>query len=91
MYIILPLFTQPHLKAEASTALVVGQVAHWSSSIPEGLAAVGISLVLLEQLEELHKSDPVTNIGTTQLLQMRLLNVKHVCVFIVMGNQSNES
>ena len=64
-----------YLKAEAGKVSVVGQATHRSGTSPQGLAAISISLVLLEQLEKLEKDDPVTNVGTTQLLQVRLLCV----------------
>ena len=52
---------------------MVGQAADRSGAIPQGPAAIGVSLVFLEQLEKLKEDDSVSNIGTAQLLQVRLL------------------
>ena len=62
-----------HMEAELSTVLVVGKTEDWSSATPQGLAAISITLVLLEQLQELHEHDPVPQHKHVQLLQMSLL------------------
>ena len=52
---------------------MVGQVTDRSGAVPKSTATISISLVLLQQFQELQKDDPVPNIGTAQLLQMGLL------------------
>ena len=43
---------------------MVGQVADRSCATPKSTATIGISLMLLEQFQELQKDYPVPNIGT---------------------------
>ena len=43
---------------------MVGQAADWSGATPKSSATVSVSLVLLEQLQELQKYYPVPDIGT---------------------------
>ena len=65
--------TITYLCTEASKVSVVGQAADRSGAIPQGPAAISVSLVFLEQLEKLEEDDPITNTGTAQLLQVGLL------------------
>lgn len=64
------------MEAELSAVLVVSQAEDGGGSTPQGLATVSITLVLLELLQELQESDPVSKTQHTQLLQVCLLK-KH--------------
>ena len=64
------------MEAELPAVLVVGQAKDGSGTTPEGLAAVSISLVLLEQLQVLHEHNPISKDEDIQLLQVGLLQYK---------------
>ena len=61
------------MEAELPAVLVVSQTEYRGGATPEGLAAVSISLVLLEQLEILHEHDAISQNQHIELLQMRFL------------------
>ena len=64
------------MEAELAAVVVVGETEDWGGATPERLAAVSITLVLLEELEELHEHDAVTQHQHIQLLQVGLLQCK---------------
>ena len=64
------------MEAELSTVLVEGQAEDGGGTTPQGLAAVGITLVLLQQLEELQEHQPVPETHHAKLLHVGLLGGK---------------
>ena len=61
------------MEAELSTVAVVGETEMGCRGSPEGTTAVGVPLVLLEQLEVLNEEDPLPHHGHPNLLQVALL------------------
>ena len=64
---------ETHVEAEFCAVVVVGQTEVGSGGSPERARTVGISLVLLEQLQVLQEEDPLADHGHSDLLQVALL------------------
>lgn len=69
------------MEAKLSTVAMVGHTEVRGGGCPERTAAVGISLVLLQQLQVLDEEDPLTDHCHSNFLQMVLLHTHTHTIF----------